>query len=103
MFCQKYRCSAPYINALRILFGCDENGVRYRCGLFSFWNVLVCIVPSSMIVMVRSRKSTASFGSSVFQVSCLPIGPKLSMAAETFWRMSGVFSTMINASSINLR
>jgi len=44
-----------------MLAGCDENGVQYRWGLFSFWNVLVCIVPSSMIVIVRSKKSTASF------------------------------------------
>ena len=91
------------MNALMILGGCDENGVRYKCGLFSFWNVFVFIVPSSKIEIVRSRKSTESFGLSVFHVSRFPTGPKSSIACETFLNTSGVSSTMMKASSISLR
>ena len=72
------------MNVLMILGGCDKNGVWYRCGLFSFWNVLVCVVPSSKIVIVRSRKSTASFGSLVFHVNCFSTGPQSSIVFETF-------------------
>ena len=75
------------MNVLMILGGCDKNGVWYRCGLFSFWNVLVCVVPSSKIVIVRSRKSTASFGSSVFHVSRFPTGLKLSIEFAYFCAM----------------
>ena len=90
----QYQSISPVISPFIQLCGCAESGGMYKYRLRGFWYVVVCILPS-LIVIVRSREVLEVDGVSMFHLRF----PKPYMAVVNCVQVVSLVSTHIPSTS----